>query len=109
MLKPLIMNGQENGNMVINNQDSSVQQFCWGDDVWSQKMAESFAKILWKKKFKKSSIQEYDDQIVSVVKEVYLPPEERVDEVGNWLLDRDTSFLMHAAYNHRTDNIILIC
>ena len=75
----------------------------------NQIMAKGFAKVLWKKKFKKSKIQEYDDQIVQVVKEVYRNPEERVDEVWDWILDRDLSFLVHAAYRHRSENIVLIC
>ena len=75
----------------------------------NQIMAKGFAKVLWKKKFKKSKIQEYDDQIVQVVKEVYRNPEKRVDEVWDWILDRDLSFLVHAAYRHRSENIVLIC
>ena len=72
-------------------------------------MATSFARILWKKKFKKSAIQDYDDQIVSVVQQVYLPPEKRKSEVWDWILDKDTSFLVHAAYRHRKENIVLVC
>jgi hypothetical protein len=72
-------------------------------------MANSFAKILWKKKFKKSEIQKNDDQIVTVVQEVYLPPEQRKDEVWDWILDRSTSFLVHAAYKHRNENIVMVC
>lgn len=72
-------------------------------------MAEWFAKVLWKKKFKKYAIQEHDDQIVTVVKQVYRKPEERLDEAWDRILDRDLSFLMHAAYRHRTENIVLIC
>jgi len=72
-------------------------------------MAEWFAKVLWKKKFKKYAIQENDDQIVTVVKQVYRKPEERADSAWDWILDRDLSFLMHAAYRHRTENIVLIC
>ena len=52
----------------------------WNSNSASQKMAEWFAKILWKKEFQKSAIQEHDDQIVEVVREVYLPPEKRKDE-----------------------------
>ena len=81
----------------------------WDSNAVTQREAEWFAKILWKKKFKKSAIQEHDDQIVEVVKEVYLPPEQRADGVWDWILDRDTSFLVHAAYKHRTENIVLIC
>ena len=81
----------------------------WDSNLATQKMAEWFAKILWKKKFKKSAIQEHDDQVVKVVQEVYLPPEQRMDEVWDWILDKDTSFLVHAAYKHRTENIVLIC
>jgi len=47
--------------------------------------------------------------VVEVVREVYLPPEQRADEVGDWILDKETSFLVHAAYKHRIENIILIC
>ena len=72
-------------------------------------MAEWFAKILWKKKFKKSEIQEHDDQIVEVVKQVYRKPEERINQVWDWILDKDFNFLVHAAYRHNTENIVLIC
>lgn len=72
-------------------------------------MAEWFAKVLWKKKFKIDEIQENDDQVVAVVKEVYRKPEERVDEVGDWILDREFNFLVHAAYKHRAENLVLIC
>ena len=89
---------------LINKQD-----YKWDSNFATQKVAEWFAKILWKKKFEKSAIQEHDDQIVSVVREVYLPPEKRMDEVGDWILDKSTSFLVHAAYKHRGENIILIC
>ena len=94
MVEPLITNNQNDWN-----QGGETSTF----------VANSFAKILWKKKFKKSAIQEHDDQIVSVVQEVYRPPEERKDEVWDWILDKDTSFLVHAAYKHRTENIVLIC
>ena len=72
-------------------------------------VAEWFAKVLWKKKFKKSLIQEHDDQIVQIVKEVYRNPEDRKDEVWNRILDRDFNFLVHAAYKHRSENLVLIC
>ena len=72
-------------------------------------MAEWFAKILWKKKFKKSEIQEHDDQIVEIIKQVYRKPEERKDEVWDWILDKDFNFLVHAAYKHNTENLVLIC
>ena len=81
----------------------------WNSSWASQKIAEWFAKILWKKEFQKSAIQEHDDQIVEVVREVYLPPAKRKDEVWNWILDKETSFLVHAAYKHRTENIVLVC
>ena len=89
---------------LIKKQDSQ-----WDSNRVSQKEAELFAKILWKKKFMRSAVQEHDDQVVEVVKEVYLPPEQRADEVGDWILDKETSFLVHAAYKHRTENIVLIC
>ena len=95
MVEPLITNTQNDSN-----QDSGQG---------STFVANSFAKILWKKKFKKSAIQENDDQIVSVVQDVYRTPEERKDEVWDWILDKDTSFLVHAAYKHRTKDIVLIC
>ena len=85
------------------------QDFKWESNFATQKVAEWFAKILWKKKFEKSSIHEHDDQIVSVVREVYLLPEKRVDVVWDWILDKSTNFLVHAAYKHRTENIVLIC
>lgn len=72
-------------------------------------VAEWFAKILWKKKFKKSLVQEHDDQIVQIVKEVYRNPNERKDEMWDWILDKDFNFLVHAAYKHRTENLVLIC
>lgn len=72
-------------------------------------MAEWFAKVLWKKKFKIDEIQENDAQIVDVVKEVYRNPEKRVDEVWDWILDREFNFLVHAAYKHRSENLVLIC
>ena len=89
---------------LIKKQDSQ-----WDSNSMTQREAEWFAKILWKKKFKKSAIQEHDDQIVEVVKEVYLPPEQRADGVWDRVLDKDTSFLVHAAYKHRTENIVLVC
>lgn len=95
MVEPLITNTQNDSN-----QDSGQG---------STFVANSFAKILWKKKFKKSAIQENDDQIVSVVQDVYRTPEERKDEVWDWILDKDTSFLVHAAYKHHTKDIVLIC
>ncbi len=95
MVEPLITDTQNNSR-----QDSGKG---------STFVANSFAKILWKKKFKKSAIQENDDQIVSVVQDVYRHPEERKDEVWDWILDKDTSFLVHAAYKHRTKDIVLIC
>ena len=85
------------------------QNLQWDSSGVSQKEAEIFAKILWKKKFQKSAIQEHDDQVVEVVREVYLPPDQRVDEVGDWILDKEMSFLVHAAYKHRSENIVLIC
>jgi hypothetical protein len=75
----------------------------------NQIMAEWFAKVLWKKKFKKSEIQEHDDQIVKVVKQVYRSPDQRIDEVWDWILDRDFNFMVHAAYKHRSENLVLIC
>jgi hypothetical protein len=72
-------------------------------------MAEWFAKVLWKKRFKMLPIQEHDDQVVGVVKEVYRSPEERKSEVWDWILDKDLSFMVHAAYKHRSENLVLIC
>ena len=96
MVEPLIKNDQNKEN---SNNGSTKSSF----------ITNSFAKILWKKKFKKSSIHEHDDQIVSIVKEVYRPPEARANEVWDWILDRSTSFLVHAAYKHRTENLVLLC
>jgi len=84
-------------------------QFKWNSNFTTQRLAEWFAKILWKKKFKKSEIQEHDDQIVEIIKQVYRKPEERKDEVWDWILDKDFNFLVHAAYKHNTENLILIC
>ena len=74
-----------------------------------QKMTEWYAKVLWKKKFKKSPVQENDYQIAQVIQEVYLSPEERKDKVWDWILDRDTNFLVQAAYKHSIENRVLIC
>lgn len=94
---------------LINNEKS---QWTWLK-LWNfgatQKIAEWFAKILWRKKFQKSAIQEHDDQIVEVVKEVYLSPEKRADSVGDRVLDRETSYMVHAAYKHCRENIVLVC
>lgn len=90
---------------LINNKE----ELKWDSSLVTQKMAEWFAKILWKKKFKKSDIQKNDDQIVSVVRQVYLPPEKRMDETWDWILDKSTNFLFHAAYKHTRENIVLIC
>ena len=97
MVEPLITNDQNKEE--LNNGSTKSSSF----------ITNSFAKILWKKKFKKSEIQEHDDQIVWVVKEVYCPPEERKDEIWDWILDKETNFLVHAAYKHKTENIVLIC
>ena len=101
MVEPLITNNPNNEN---NNSDNF-----WNTNKSKEFMANSFVKILWKKEFKKDSIQEFDNQIVAVVQEVYLPPEQRKDEVWDWILDKETSFLVHAAYVHRTENRVLIC
>lgn len=101
MNEPLINN---TANPDFNNENS-----VFGQPTGFEKIANMFAKILWKKEFEKSEIQKHDDQIVSVVQEVYLPPEERKDEVWDWILDKETSFLVHAAYKHRTEDIVLIC
>lgn len=106
MIKPLITKNNQNND---NNQDFSITQTSWDSNSINQKVAEWFTKILWKKKFKESEVQEHDDQIVSVVQQVYRPPQERKDEVWDWILDKDNSFLVHAAYKHRTENIVLIC
>ncbi len=95
--------------LIANEQNSQWSWLKFWDSKATQKLAEWFAKILWKKKFQKSAIQEHDDQIVSVVREVYLAPEKRIDEVGDWILDKNTNFLVHAAYKHRSENIVLIC
>lgn len=94
MVEPLIQNPQNNDN--FSNKANFV-------------MAEGFAKLLWKKQFQKSAIQEHDDQIVSVVKEVYKAPESREKQVGDWILDVDMNYLVHAAYKHIKDNIVLVC
>ena len=94
MVEPLIENPQNNDN--FSNKANFV-------------MAEGFAKLLWKKQFQKSAIQEHDDQIVSVVKEVYKTPELREKQVGDWILDVDMNYLVHAAYKHIKDNIVLVC
>lgn len=106
MVEPLITEKNQN----ITMDDSNVQiQSWWAHSKTMQTVAEWFAKILWKKKFQKSDIQSNDDQVVSVVRQVYLPPEKRMDEAWDWILDKNANFLFHAAYKHRNDNIVLIC
>ena len=95
--------------LIKNNSTCSDSNLSWNTSWSAQFFANSFAKILGKKKFKKSAIQEHDDQIVSIVQEVYRAPQERKDEVWDWILDKETNFLVHAAYIHRTKNIVLIC
>ena len=72
-------------------------------------MAQGFAKILWKKKFEISRIQQYDKEIVEVVREVYRKPQERKNQVWDWILDKNMNFLVHAAYKHCRENIVLVC
>lgn len=80
------------------------------DASFSNKLvANTYVKILWKKRFKKSEIQEHDDQIVAVVQDVYLAPESRKECVWDWVLDKETSNVFHAAYKHRIDDIVLVC
>lgn len=94
---------------IKNTRTSNESDLSWNTSWSAQFFANSFAKILGKKKFKKSAIQEHDNQIVSVVQEVYRIPQERKDEVWGWILDKETNFLVHATYKHRTENIVLIC
>ena len=80
------------------------------DTSFSNKLAaNTYVKILWKKKFKKSEIQEHDDEIVTVVQEVYSAPELRKDWVWDWVLDKETSDIFHAAYKHVSADVVLIC
>jgi len=72
-------------------------------------MAQGFAKILWKKKFEISKIQQYDKEIVEVVREVYRKPQERKNQIWDWILDENMNFLVHAAYKHCRENIVLVC
>ena len=72
-------------------------------------MAQGFAKILWKKKFEISKIQQYDKEIVEVVREVYRKPQERKNQIWDWILDKNMNFLVHAAYKHCRENIVLVC
>ena len=72
-------------------------------------MAQGFAKILWKKKFEISRIQQYDKEIVEVVREVYHKPQERKNQIWDWILDKNMNFLVHAAYKHCRENIVLVC
>ena len=97
-------------NNQINSGETIVQNNSfWNSNLATQKIVEGFVKILWKKKFQKFAIQEHDDQVVSVVQEVYLPPVERKVEVWDWILDKDMSHLVHAVYKHRFENVVLIC
>ena len=72
-------------------------------------MAEWFAKLLWNKNFRVNRIQEHDDQIVDVVQDIYKLPQYRKNVVWNRILDKDMNFLLHAAYKHRTENLVLVC
>lgn len=105
MIKPLIPNKKNKVDELKSKHESNSSN---SNDI-SQVVAESFAKILWKKKFKKSSIQANDDQIIMVIQEVYRHPDERKNEVWDWILDRDMSFLLHAVYKHRSENLVLVC
>ena len=99
---------KEANKININESVAQTRSF-WGTNLATQKIVEGFVRILWKKKFQRFAIQDNDDQIVSVVQEVYLSPNERKDEVWDWVLDKDTSHLVHAAYKHRFENVVLIC
>ena len=101
MVEPLI---KDDKNNIAGNSKLS-----WNSGGFAQFFANSFAKILGKKKFKKSAIQKHDDQIVSVVQEVYHSPDKRKDEVWDWILDKETNFLVHAAYKHCRENVVLVC
>ena len=110
MVEPLI---KKDENQLNSENLDNIFDNEWEKAEWSNKaiqlMTKSMAKILWKKSFKKSAIQQHDDQIVSVVQEVYLPPADRKNEVWDWILDPNANFIVHAAYKHRTENRILIC
>lgn len=95
----------------LKNQEKleELSQAFWNSNKFTQKIAETFAKILWRKKFKKSDIQQNDDQIVSVIKEVYSVPNERKSQIWNWVLDKEMNEIVHAAYKHCKENIVLIC
>lgn len=101
MVEPLITDTQNE-----NNKNSDSKSFWTSSKSF---IANSYAKILWRKKFRKSDIQSCDDKIVEVVKEVYRSPQERAGEVWDWILDGDMNFLVHAAYKHRSEDIVLIC
>jgi len=100
---------ENQGNSLWNSVSGILQNGKTLSDKMISKIMEWYAKILWKKKFKKSKVQENDDQIISVIQEVYLSPEERKKEVWDWILDQSLSFLVHAAYKHRSENLVLIC
>ena len=89
--------------------DQNVKGMQNKSNQFMQKTAETFAKILWTKKFKNSEIQNHDDQIISVIQEVYKKPEERLNEIWDWILDSETNFLVHAVYKHCSENLVLIC
>ena len=100
------MDAQNNSELMTSNIWENNQNF---SDKFLMKIMEWYAKVLWKKKFKKSKVQEHDNQIISVIQEVYLPPEQRKAQVGDRILDPNLSFLVHAAYRHCRDNLVLIC
>ncbi len=94
-------NEQKNSELIRDGMD---------DTSFSNKLvANTYVKILWKKRFKKSEVQEHDNQIVAVVQDVYLAPEYRKECVWDWVLDKETSNVFHAAYRHRNDDIVLVC
>lgn len=109
MPTPLITDNYTDNNEKIDKDfDIGNSKWEWSNRA-TQVMTQSMAKILWKKKFKKSAIQQDDDQIITVVQEVYLLPENRKDSVWDRILLKDTSHVVHAAYKHRNEKRILIC
>lgn len=95
-------------NALTDNNVESKEKLSFKDKI-SLKIAEWYAKILWKRSFILTKELEEDDQIVSVVQEVYKHPESRLSKIGDWILDDKMSFLFHAAYKHCQNNKVLIC
>ena len=75
----------------------------------TQKATSVYAKVLWEKKFQEKPSQAYDFQIVQIVNEWYLLPNQRQKIVGDRKLDENFNDLLHVVYVHLDTKKILIC